>query len=251
MSSSTGGAKKREARERLAAERAAAAAAQRRKDRLVRGGIVALIVIVVVGIGAIVVLTRKTTVDPNAAKPAGVLANYGVPSGTASKPVVDLYEDFQCPICKHFEDTIGATVEEQVAKGNIKVVYHPLHFLDDNLGNDSSFRAANASGCAQDQGKFVEFHDTVYKNQPSKEGAGYTDAQLIEFGRTAGVPDMDTFTKCVQDQHFKGWVDAVAAQGQSAGITGTPTYLVDGKKIDFSNDDTSWKSTFLSAIGQG
>ena len=221
-SGSTGGtsgaAKKREARERLAAERAAAAAAQRRRDLLVRGGIVALVVIVVVGIGLIVVLTRKTTVDPTAAKPAGVQANSGVPVGTASAPVVELYEDFQCPICKRFEDVIGATVQAEAAAGHIKLVYFPLHFLDSNLGNDSSFRAANASGCAQDQGKFEAFHDEVYKNQPTKEGAGYTDAQLLDFGKAAGVPDMTRFTSCVQGQTFKGWVDAVAAQGETAGI---------------------------------
>ena len=112
-------------------------------------------------------------------------------------------------------------------------------------------RAANASCCAQDQGKFVAYHDEVFKNQPTEEGKGYTDDQLIAFGKTAGVPDMTKFTACVKDQTFKGWVDAVAAEGQAAGITGTPTYKVDGKQITFSSDDTTWKQTFLSAIGQG
>ena len=48
------------------------------------------------------------------------------------------------------------------------------NFLDDNLRNDSSTRAANAAFCASDAGKFQEFHNTIFPNQPATEGDGWS-----------------------------------------------------------------------------
>ena len=73
---------------------------------------------------------------------------------------------------------LGSTFQEQAQAGKIKLVYHVKNFLDDNLRNDSSTRAANAAFCASDAGKFREFHNTIFPNQPANEGDGYTDAQL-------------------------------------------------------------------------
>ena len=244
---------KQSARERVAEERKAQAAAQARRDMLVRGGLIGLVLLVVVGIGLAVILTRKTTAVTAGARPAGVQADGGIPTGTATKPVVELYEDFQCPVCKQYEDAIGSDVRAAAANGKAKVVYHVLQFLDGNLNNDSSSRAANAAGCAQDQGVFVAFHDEVFKNQPATEGAGYTDDQLIAFGKTAAVPDQTKFTACVKNQTFKDWATSVQAEGNARPVTGTPTFFVDGTKIDFSAAKTvsDLRAIFLKAIGQG
>ncbi len=55
-------------------------------------------------------------------------------------------------------------------QGKVKLVYHVKNFLDDNLGNDSSTRAGNAAFCAADAGKFQEFHNQVFANQPAHGG---------------------------------------------------------------------------------
>ena len=243
---------KQSSRDRIAAERLAQAEAQARRDRLVRIGIVVLVVVVVIAVGLAVILSRRTTVSTSpSSRPAGVQADGGVAIGTATKPIVDLWEDFQCPVCKAFEDTIGPTVEQAVKDGKIRLVYHPLSFLDQNLNNDSSSRAANAAGCAQDQAKYQAFHDQVYKSQPTTEGAGYPDATLISFGQAIGIPDQAKFASCVQSHSFKAWVDEVAVSGQTAQITATPTFKVDGKAIQFGPDQNTWKGTFLRSIGQG
>ena len=83
---------------------------------------------------------------------AGILVN---PSAPANVPTLDLYEDFQCPICAEFEHRFGADITSLADKGQVKLVYHTLSFLDDNLRNDSSNRAANAAACAADQDKFL------------------------------------------------------------------------------------------------
>ena len=76
----------------------------------------------------------------------------------------------RCPICKTFEDALGSTLADLVSAGTARIVYYPLSFLDRQLGNDSSLRAANAAGCAQDAGAFAAYHDTVFTNQPASAG---------------------------------------------------------------------------------
>lgn len=233
--SQTGRESKRDVRERLAQERAEQAAAQQRKERMIRVGLVALVFLIVAGVGLGVYLSNRPKTDTAAAVPKGVTPpGGGVVVGTGTKPVMDVWEDFQCPACKAMEDALGSYIEGLGTSGKVKLIYHPLSFLDQNLNNDSSLRAANASGCAQDQGRFRPFHDQVYKNQPAKEGTGYTDAQLIQFGKDAGVADMTTFTQCVENHTYYGWVNNVQLSGNTAQVTSTPTFMVDGKKLDFS-----------------
>ncbi len=232
--SQTGRESKRDARERLAQERAEQVAAQARKERIIRFGLIALVFLVVAGVGLGVWLSRQKT-DVTATVPKGVQAPAGgVVVGTGTKPAMDVWEDFQCPACKALEDALGTYIESLGTSGKVKLTYHMLSFLDQNLNNDSSLRAANAAGCAQDQGKFRVYHNEIYKNQPAKEGTGYTNDQLIQFGKNVGIPDMTTFQTCVNKLTYQSWVNNVQQSGDTAQITQTPTIEIDGKKLDFS-----------------
>jgi protein-disulfide isomerase len=224
---------KRAARERLAEERRRQAEADRRRQRTIRiaAAVAGVLVIVLV---VVLIQVNRDTLNTNAALSPSVDRNsgYGIVVGPASGvPVVDLYEDFQCPACKAFESTGGKQAIEQIeADGKARVVYHVLSFLDVNLKNDSSKRAANASACADDNGKFVPYHDEIFANQPTKEGAGYTDAKLIEFGKNIGITS-NSFASCVKDQKYKDWVALSARNGRDKGINQTPTIRVDGKNV--------------------
>ena len=176
---------KRQARERLAAERTAQAAAQRRRERIQRIALFGVVVAIVIAV-VVVVVINSNRVDTSGANPAGTDDTYGVVVGDG--PVrVDVYEDFQCPACATFEQQGGGeALAELATSGAATVVYYPLSFLDGNLGNDSSSRAANASGCAVDEGgtdAFVDFHNAVFANQPEEEGTGFTDDQLARLRR--------------------------------------------------------------------
>ena len=153
---------------------------------------------------------------------------------TAEAPVLELYEDFQCPICKTFEEAFGSTLAELISSEAVRVVYYPLSFLDRQLDNDSSLRAANAAGCAQDASAFAAFHDTVFANQPAREGDGYTDEQLLQFGRDAGIEGdaYVAFETCVQDRTYEGWVQQVQQVANDRPVTGTPTLFLDGELVD-------------------
>jgi protein-disulfide isomerase len=223
-------------RERLAAERAAQAAKEARQRRLVTiVGIVA-VVAVVVGVGVAVQASRNDTTD--AALPATVTAP-GDPvvrnPGLSAVPVLDYWEDFQCPACKQAEDATGDALRTLVEQGKVTVRYHMLHFLDGNLRNDSSQRSANAFACSADAGKQGAYHDIIFANQPTTEGVGYTDDQLLQWAQDVGITGaaFDTFTDCFASDKYGDYVTSVATAGAQQGINSTPTVFLDGAKLDF------------------
>lgn len=213
-----------------AALRAEREAAERRAVRRTRIVILATIAIAVGIIAVIAFQTGKDTpVDANAKAPAGItVAGGGAIVGKADAPAkIDEWIDFQCPVCKVFHDQATKQIDEWVAAGKASITYHPMSFL-----GPESVRAANAFGCAVDQGKTQEYLDVLYKNQPPEKTGGYKQDELISWGTM--VPDQDRFTSCVKDSTFGGWVTNVATASENHGVTGTPTVEVNGKRVSGS-----------------
>lgn len=168
-----------------------------------------------------------------AAMGAGIVVNPGAP---ANVPTVDLYEDFQCPICARFEEIFGLQLVDMVKANQIKLVAHPLSFLDDNLRNDSSNRAANAAACASDADKFLQYHAATFQGQPAKEGAGYSDAQLKQFAVQAGLSStaLTSWDQCYTAKSHNQWVESVQTQSEKDGVNGTPTVKLNGKAVELT-----------------
>jgi protein-disulfide isomerase len=228
---------KAQARERLREERARQARAEARNATMMRIGLIGIVVLAVAVVGFLVVHNRSSKVDTSGAVPAGVTSTKGYPFGSVQTPVLDIWEDFQCPNCGGFEAANRTKIEDLISQGKAKVVYHTWNFLD--RGNttsnpQSSSRAAMAAGCAWDQGKFLQFHAQVFANQPATEGEGWSDAQLEQFAKDAGVPDMATFSTCLSSQKYKGFLTQVNAQADAQQITYTPSFLVNGQLLDYS-----------------
>jgi protein-disulfide isomerase len=143
---------------------------------------------------------------------------------------VDAFIDFMCPYCQRFELSSGSTLASLVAEGQISLVYHPMNFLDDASTTKYSTRATSASGCAADGGRFAEYAHALYVNQPPEGGAGLSDAQLAEIGRTVGLADT-SFTNCVSDLPYRDWAPYVTDRAIALGVEATPTVLVAGKPV--------------------
>lgn len=221
-------------REKLVADRAAQAAKDARQRRIVTVVGIVVVLGIIVATGIAIQSTRNDTTD--AALPATV-SEAGGPivrnPDTSGVPVLDYWEDFQCPACKQVEDATGSTVGALASASQVIVNYHLLSFLDGNLRNDASTRAANAFACSADAGVQGAYHDTVYKNQPAEEGKGYTDEQLIQFGTDAGISGdaMPTFQSCVTGMTYRDYVTSVAKAGATAGISSTPTVFLNGTPV--------------------
>lgn len=163
------------------------------------------------------------------ALPAGATAA-GVAVGDPDAPVtIDLYLDFQCPACAQYEQQTGATIDELVASGRARVVYHPVAYLNRYSSTQYSSRSSAAAGCAADAGVLPRFTQLLFANQPPEGGAGLPDEQLVALGEQAGAGP--GFATCVQDGRYADWTRSVTDAASRAGITATPTVLVNGQEV--------------------
>jgi protein-disulfide isomerase len=161
--------------------------------------------------------------------PAGATAA-GVAVGNPDAPAtIDLYLDFQCPACAQYEQQAGATIDELVASGQARVVYHPVAYLNRFSSTQYSSRSSAAAGCAADAGVLPRFAQLLYANQPPEGGDGLPEEQLVALGMQAGAGD---FATCVQDGRYADWTRSVTDAASQAGVTGTPTVLVNRQEVD-------------------
>jgi len=222
-----------------AKKKIAAAAPKKGPNPVIIGAVIAAVVIVAVVVAIVIGSSGKSGGTGAAAQPSGaVAADAGgivanaVPA-KSNAPTLDLYEDFQCPVCGQFEKAMGPSITTMVAAGEVKLIVHTLSFLDDNLKNDFSKKTANAVACAADAGKFLEYHAAVFAAQPAQEGAGYTDAQITEFANTAGItgPALTTWQRCTSSGQHAQYVLDTQTAAEKAGVNSTPTLKLDGKDI--------------------
>jgi protein-disulfide isomerase len=154
----------------------------------------------------------------------------GVVVGTG--PVcVDAFIDFLCPYCRRFELSSGPTLALMVADREISVAYHPMNFLDEASTTGYSTRAAAASGCAADQGRFADYAHALFAHQPPEGGSGLSDAELAGLAAEAGLAKAE-FAECLSGGSYLDWPPYVTARAtEEAGVSATPTVLVAGAVV--------------------
>ncbi|MGW2524021.1 DsbA family protein [Streptomyces sp. NPDC001617] len=229
---------KRTARQRLAVEREKQKSAERRRRALIVGASVVCVLGLAAVIGVVAANAGKdksTKSSGPAVAPSGARGkdSLAIPVGKdGAKTTLTVWEDFRCPACQAFETTYRPTLHELTDSGRLKVEYHLVRLIDGNLGGTGSLRAGNAAACAQDAGKFRDYHDVLYENQPEETNDAYSrNSKLIELaGKVSGL-DTATFRTCVNDGTHDSWVDKSNAAFKSSGFTGTPTVLLNGKNI--------------------
>ncbi len=167
----------------------------------------------------------------------------GIVFGKAAAATVDVYEDFGCPICKHFESTVATKLDQQVRANIAQVRFHPISILDGNSPNQYSTRAANAAICVSDSSvdDFVDYHNRLYAGsfQPTEGTAGPGNAELISLATRSGVPkSADTsLSNCITNGKYKPLVAQLTEKASEAGVTGTPTVYVNGKQVTATATD--------------
>ncbi|MBI4015381.1 MAG: DsbA family protein [Candidatus Aenigmarchaeota archaeon] len=134
-----------------------------------------------------------------------------------------IFEDFQCPFCERFtSDALVKIEKDYVDTGKVKLFFK--HFPLTQI-HPYAQKASEAAACAQDQGKFWEYHDVLFKNQ---DKLGVDD--LKKYAADMGL-NTATFNSCLDSGTKKNQVEKDASDGDTAGVTGTPTIFVNGKPI--------------------
>lgn len=192
-------------------------------------GMVALVVVVGASFSYFGSKGSETAAIPSSVSKAdgyGIVFNADV----KSVPTIDVYEDFQCPVCARFEAINGITLEKAISAKKAKVVFHILSFL-----GTESILAANAAACASDQDKFLAFHKAFYANQPAENAGAITAEFLKTLGVSVGI-DTPKFAACVDNGGYADWVKNVAEAGAKANVNSTPTIFVNGKELDRNSE---------------
>jgi protein-disulfide isomerase len=203
-------------------------ARERRRRRTMWASIIAVAVLLIaggIGYGVYAAQQQKAFNTPPGAVADGT--GFAVGSGSAT---VDIYEDFLCPHCKEFEDSSGAAVQQLGTQNKAHVVYHPIAILNGSSTTNYSTRSAAAAACAAADGKFREYAEALFAQQPSEGSAGLSDDQLVQIGKSIGLNN-SSFGKCVRDGTYKSWVTHVTDEASAAGVTGTPTVKVNGNQV--------------------
>jgi protein-disulfide isomerase len=138
--------------------------------------------------------------------------------GPADAPVTIVeFSDYQCPFCQRAEPTL-----QQVAArypDQVRIVYR--HFPLDSI-HPLARPAAEAAACADEQGKFWEFHALVWEATPD-----LGPEKLTEMAAALDL-DADAFGVCVTERRFRDLVEKDLNDGQAAGVNGTPAFFVNG-----------------------
>lgn len=112
-------------------------------------------------------------------------------------------------------------MDKYVEDGTLRLEWRDFPYL-----GQESVNAALAARAAQDQGAFWEYHDLLYENQ----AGGFSDQRLIELAREAGL-DVERFEEDLARGRFEQAVAEDFREGQRTGITGTPTFLINGRVL--------------------
>ncbi len=140
--------------------------------------------------------------------------------GSKDAPVTIVeFSDFQCPYCGSFyTQTLPSIEKNYIETGKARLVFmnFPLGF------HQYAQKAAEASECAQEQGKFWEYHDKLFENQ-----AALDIASLKQYAKGLSL-DQAKFDKCLDSGATAGKVSRDSSSGQSYGVTGTPSFFING-----------------------
>ncbi len=146
---------------------------------------------------------------------------------TNAKVTVVEFADFRCPFCEQFfTNTLPQLKKDYIDTGKVKLAFRNYAFL-----GPASTLAGQASECANDQGKFWDYHDYMYKNQPTETDTSmYTVANISQIAGGLGM-DQSQFQDCLGSTKFdKDFQDDLSA-ASTAQVNGTPTFFINGQRL--------------------
>jgi protein-disulfide isomerase len=234
-------------------ERARRARRQRRIRVLAVGAGVVVLIAAVVAVGVLRQHNRGTTVKASS-EYAGPYAPVTINADNSvtmvqpgvTKPVIDVYEDFQCPVCRSFEKGNGGMIQQLADQGKVKVVYHPLTIFSAEPQQANSIRAWAAAKCAP-ANLWVRYHNALYASQPAETTiGGFPVSLLVRLGKNAGIRSRG-FAQCVQSQKYATQNPPVSNQISNSGVNDMLTLKLNGQVLNAQAKSSKLRGQILSA----
>ena len=143
---------------------------------------------------------------------------FGNPS---AKITIIEFGDYQCTFCFRFHGSSLKTIQQEYIDNGIA----NLIFKDFPINGPDSILAAEASHCANDQGKYWEYHDELYTNWGGERTGWITRVTLNQFGEAVGL-DLEKFNACLDENKYRQKVFEAQEFAREIGINATPSFLI-------------------------
>ncbi len=178
--------------------------------------------------------------------PSGSVVVQGVTAGNLptlgdknAKVLVVEWADYQCPFCKQWFDSVeNQFKKDYVDTGKVQFAFRDFAFL----GQESN-DAANAARCANEQGKYWDYHDYLYSHQGSENSGTFSKDNLKKFAASLNL-NSDQFNSCVDSNKYAKDVQA----GKKAGTNGTPTVYINGTQLVGAQPYSSYQQAIDAAL---
>jgi protein-disulfide isomerase len=188
--------------------------------------------VLVVLFGGIFFLTKREANAPtNGNKQQGAQVTHHT-TGEGKKGVTLVeYGDFECPACTAYYPLVKQVVEKYKTDITFQFVNFPLIQIHKNAM--AAHRAAEAASL---QGKFWEMHDLLYQQNSDWKDSSNPYTIFEGYATQLGL-DINKFKQDYSSSSVNDAINADVAQGKNLGVNGTPTFFLDGKKIDQAPQD--------------
>jgi len=152
------------------------------------------------------------------------MANGSPILGDPNAPITLIeFGDYQCHFCNvHFHNTEHKLLENYIDTGKVKMI-----FKDFTIIGPDSINAAHGSHCANDQGKFWEYHDILYNNWTGENNGWASSNNLLKFAQEIDL-DIDQWSDCIVSEKYSQMITDSNNDARNLGITGTPAFFVIG-----------------------
>ncbi|MFG2296765.1 DsbA family protein [Streptomyces sp. NPDC048603] len=262
MSARNNKANKAAARERLRQELEAQAKKDKARRQAIVAGSVAGVLALAGGIGWMVMEMTKpdawekaetaALVTPkNATGDKGTTVVIGKPE---AKKTLDVYEDPRCPACASFEQSMGDQVKKDVDAGKYKLRYVGATFIDKGVPGEGSRNALSALGAALNVSPeaFLEYKAALYSkaNHPEETSDKFAkDDYLIKVADgVAALKGNTGFQQAVKNGTYDRWALEMSKSFDASGVKGTPTLMMDGKKIEIPQTPAAFTEAIDKAL---
>lgn len=162
-----------------------------------------------------------------AGEPVDVSIDDDAIKGDKNAPVTIVeFSDYECPFCARFyKNTLPQIQSEYIDTGKVRLIFRdfPLSF------HRNARPASMAAECVREQGgddAYYAYHDAIFENQTAGLGAENLKKWAVEVGAEEGA-----FTECLESEKYGAEVDKDFADGQAAGVSGTPGFFINGRKV--------------------
>lgn len=205
-------------------------------------GVIIAIVLVFVGIFA---LSGGKSDNSGSKKSGSQLTNHTQGKGTTGVKLVE-YGDFECPYCEQFSTTVDTVVQEYGDKITFQFRNYPLTSIHKN-----AFAAARAAEAAGLQGKYWEMHDALYQASNWQDWTESSNPNKFfeTYAKQIGL-NVNQFKTDFASSKVNDMINADMAEGTKLGITGTPSFFIDGKQVTINNSPDAFKKVIDAAIAK-